>query len=57
MAIAPVCDLCREELKDFGALLFSPPNTQSEVKKFHVCKPCYEKLLAEYKLEDIRDEN
>lgn len=57
MAIAPVCDLCREELKDFGALLFSPPNSQSEVKKFHVCKPCYKKLLAEYKLEDIRDEN
>lgn len=57
MAIALVCDLCREELKDFGALLFSPPNTQSEVKKFHVCKPCYKKLITEYKLEDIRDEN
>ncbi|MDQ5944184.1 MAG: hypothetical protein QG658_251 [Patescibacteria group bacterium] len=57
MAISPVCDLCRKKLKDFGALLFSPPNKKANVKKFHVCKPCYKNLLATYSLEDIRDQD
>lgn len=41
MAITPVCDMCQKELTDFGALLFSPPDTTSTVKKYHICKPCY----------------
>ena len=24
--IKPICDKCKQELNDFGALLFSPPN-------------------------------
>jgi hypothetical protein len=46
MAIKPGCDFCKKELTDYGALLFSPPNKESVVKKLHVCKKCYKKLLA-----------
>lgn len=44
MAIKPKCDKCGEELKDFGAILFSPPDKNSTVKKFHVCVGCYKKM-------------
>lgn len=44
MAIKPVCDMCGNELIEFGAILLSLPNDISEVKKFHICKPCYEKI-------------
>ncbi len=47
MAIRPICDFCKNELNDFGALLFSPPNEKSEVQKLHVCKQCYGKMIAE----------
>ena len=45
MAIAPKCDFCKKELTDYGALLFSPPKDH-DVKKYHVCKSCYKKILA-----------
>lgn len=44
MAIKPACDSCGKELKEFGAILLSPPNKKSEVKKFHLCKLCYEDI-------------
>lgn len=46
MAIKPVCDFCKKELRDFGALLFSPPDAKSNVKKFHVCNSCYKKITT-----------
>ncbi|MEK6959056.1 MAG: hypothetical protein AABW59_03370 [archaeon] len=49
MAIKPVCDFCKLELNDFGAILFSPPSGNN-VKKFHVCKKCYEHLAREKSL-------
>ena len=48
MAIKPKCDKCKKELKAFGALLFSPPNKKSVVKKFHVCVLCYTELVKEF---------
>ena len=42
MAINPLCDKCKTELNDFGAILLSPPDERSTVKKFHICKECYE---------------
>jgi hypothetical protein len=45
MAIKPKCDSCGKELKDFGALLFGPPNKEDKVKKFHFCKACYKKIV------------
>jgi len=42
MAISPVCDFCGSELKEFGGLLFSPPNKEGLVKKYHLCNMCYE---------------
>lgn len=44
MAITPRCDRCKKELTDFGALLFSPPDKKSSVKKFHLCKQCYKEV-------------
>jgi hypothetical protein len=44
MAIKPVCDICKDELTEFGAILLSPPNEKSEVKKFHLCKYCYQMI-------------
>lgn len=41
--INPICDYCKNELEDFGAILLSPPN-KLIVKKFHVCLTCYEKI-------------
>ena len=44
MSIKPICDKCKKELEDFGALLFSPPDESAKAKKYHLCKDCYEKL-------------
>lgn len=48
MAIKPVCDKCGKELTEFGAILLSPPNQDSEVKKFHLCKVCYQEIIASF---------
>lgn len=42
MVITPRCDRCKQELKEFGGILLSPPDEQNKVKKFHLCKNCYE---------------
>lgn len=44
MAIGPVCDKCKQELKDFGGLLFSPPDDKGMVRKLHLCQACYKEL-------------
>jgi peptidoglycan-associated lipoprotein len=35
------CDICGNELKVPGALLFTPPNKKGIVKKFHICVNCF----------------
>jgi hypothetical protein len=40
--------MCKEELEDFGALLFSPPNKDNTVRKFHICKNCYKEIVEEF---------
>lgn len=47
MAINPQCDRCKKELKEFGGLLFSPPNEKNEVKKNHLCVDCYNTITQE----------
>lgn len=44
MAIKPFCDKCKKELTEFGAILLSPPDQKGMVKKWHVCKECYEEI-------------
>ena len=51
MGIKPICDKCKKELDDFGAILFSPPEGHN-VKKFHICKTCYNQIK-----EDFKDDN
>ncbi len=46
--INPICDLCKEELNRYGALLFSPPEDKKVIKT-HICKECYCKLKEENK--------
>ncbi len=44
MAISPKCDSCKKELLEFGGILLSPPDKNSNVVKFHLCSPCYVKV-------------
>ncbi|MBI4177086.1 MAG: hypothetical protein HY516_01855 [Candidatus Aenigmarchaeota archaeon] len=44
MPIKPVCDKCKNEPDEFGALLLSPPSKDNEIKKFHICVKCYREL-------------
>jgi len=49
MSIKPICDKCKKELTTFGGILFSPPNEEGMVRKWHICKPCYELMEKELK--------
>jgi len=49
MAIKAICDFCKEELNEFGALLFSPPSG-NDVKKYHICKKCFEEIKTQKQL-------
>ncbi|KKL23261.1 hypothetical protein LCGC14_2427160 [marine sediment metagenome] len=44
--IKPKCNICKKELKEFGAILLSPPLKIKKdlVKKYHICKTCYKKI-------------
>jgi len=44
MTIKPICDMCKKELTDFGAILLSPPDNKNNIKKYHICKECYIQL-------------
>lgn len=44
MAIKPICDMCGKELDAFGGLLFSPPDRDNAVRKYHICKDCFNSL-------------
>ena len=48
MAIKPICDKCKEELDNFGALIFSPPDNDNKVKKLHLCKDCYAEIITSF---------
>lgn len=38
----PICNKCRKELKEFGALVFSPPaKSTGMVFKIHLCIDCW----------------
>ena len=41
MSISPVCNKCGKRLKEFGGLVFSPPNKKDIVKKYHLCVRCF----------------
>jgi len=42
--IKPTCDKCKKELEEFGGILLSPPDNDRKVKKYHLCKNCYQKV-------------
>lgn len=50
MEIKVDCKICEKSLVEQGALLFSPPKNnnilQSVSVKIHICKPCYDELMA-----------
>lgn len=47
MGIKPTCDMCGEELGEFGGLAFSPPLSLEKnlVMKYHLCRGCFEKVI------------
>jgi len=47
MAIKPICDKCKKELEEYGAILLGPPDEQQKVKKFHLFVKCYRELVNE----------
>ena len=50
--IYPICDICGKDLKEFGAICFSPPNKKGYCKKYHICILCFnnvEKLFKRYR--------
>lgn len=47
MSIKPLCEICKKELNDFGAILLSPPDNSNQVEKKHICKECYNQLIIE----------
>ena len=49
MAIKPKCDMCGNELTEFGGILLSPPSEDSTVLKSHLCEDCYEKIAIDLK--------
>ena len=49
MAIQPNCNKCGAELKEFGAILLSPPDSNDSVKKYHLCVDCFDKIASEFK--------
>lgn len=41
MPIAPHCHMCGEQLDDYGALAFSPPDHYEDCHKYHICRRCW----------------
>jgi hypothetical protein len=33
-------------LQEYGAILLSPPKKDNTVEKFHLCRLCYDELIA-----------
>jgi hypothetical protein len=44
------CDLCKQKLEITGALVFSPPDLASKVRKIHVCRTCW--TILQFVLDD-----
>ena len=41
------CDRCMRDLREAGALVFSPPKGNAwMVEKYHVCAECWPELVA-----------
>jgi hypothetical protein len=38
----PICNGCGVELGKFGGILLSDFNKKGQVKKYHLCKDCFE---------------
>jgi len=49
MAISPTCDVCGKKLKEFGGLIFSPPDKKDIVRKYHICQDCFKRLKKSFK--------
>lgn len=56
--INPICNKCKKELGEFGAILWSPPmknfmGDREYCHKYHICPDCYIKLLKWIENENI----
>ena len=39
------CKLCKKGIKEPGALIFSPPDSDDILKKYHICVGCWPSVL------------
>jgi len=46
MSIEPRCAKWKKELKEYGAILLSPPKCDNTVEKFHLCRGCYDEVIT-----------
>jgi hypothetical protein len=55
--IKPICEVegCKTELKEYGAILLSPPDDEGRVMKIHICKECYK--IFNFFIKKVRDAN
>ncbi len=45
------CDSCEKELEEPGALLFAPPETDTDLcVKYHICKLCFYDMVRKCNL-------
>lgn len=56
MSIKVYCRRCKKELKELGALIISPPETETrlsdKVYKMHICLICYFELMEWFGIND-----
>lgn len=50
--IQPICDICKHELIDFGAILISPVKDK-KCTKYHICKHCFSLLIIKFNLDKL----
>jgi len=44
------CDICQMDMKEPGALIFTPPNIVHRVIKVHVCVKCWKVISDEFRI-------
>ncbi|OHA25873.1 MAG: hypothetical protein A3D56_01760 [Candidatus Taylorbacteria bacterium RIFCSPHIGHO2_02_FULL_45_35] len=57
MSISPKCDFCKRELIQVGGLLFSPPTKEGKVRKYHLCRSCFRRIIriTEWTVTEMED--
>lgn len=51
------CLMCKQELKEFGGIIITPPCEKAELKeyhkKYHICVKCFPRIIRAICLKEI----